>query len=197
MSTNDYEGGLLLLQDPESERSAVLDRLSQAVSLLGSPVDPRLIPTGGLSIGFAIRGARDGGGIAGLRNGISTVQADASAGGNVTFGADAQIARIILTTMKFDPVIRSAAIVRFSPIALAGLESMFLECAGFDPARVPPGIGTMDWGVASCCKEGVPDVIYNDGSGRTEGIIRILGEDPVVVANNILILSNRVLHSEL
>jgi hydroxymethylpyrimidine/phosphomethylpyrimidine kinase len=192
-----FKGGLLFLQDPASERNAVLDRLSQAVSLLGSPLDPRLIPSGGLSIGFAIRGARDSGGIAGLRNGISLEQANVSAGSNVTFGADAQIARIILTTMKFDPVIRSAAIVRFSAIALAGLESMFLECARFDPARVPPGIGTMDWGVASCCKDGVPDVIYNDGPGGTEGIIRILGEDPVVVANNILILSNRVLHSEL
>jgi|WetSurMetagenome_2_1015567.scaffolds.fasta_scaffold28378_5 thiamine-phosphate diphosphorylase len=185
------------LNDPESERSAVLDRLSQAVSLLGGPVDPRLIPSGGLSIGFAIRGARDNGGIAGLRNGISRGPSTPPAEGNVTFGADAQIARIILTTMKFDPVIRSAAMMRFSAIALAGLESMFFECARFDPARVPPGIGTMDWGVASCCKDGVPDVIYNDGFGGTEGIIRILGEDPVVVANNILILSNRVLHSEL
>jgi predicted fused transcriptional regulator/phosphomethylpyrimidine kinase len=186
-----------LLHDPASERRAVLDRLSQAVSLLGSPLDPRLIPAGGLSIGFAIRGARDSGGIAGLRNGIFTGPANPSAGGDITFDADAQITRIILTTMKFDPVIRSAAIVRFSTFALAGLESMFLECARFDPARVPPGIGTMAWGVASCCKDGVPDVIYNDGFGGNEGIIRILGEDPVVVANNILILSNRVLHSEL
>ena len=97
-----------LLQDPESERRAVLERLSQAVSLLGSPLDPRLIPSGGLSIGFAIRGARDNGGIAGLRNGISPGPSNPSTDGNVTFGADAQITRIILTTMKFEPVIFAA-----------------------------------------------------------------------------------------
>jgi predicted fused transcriptional regulator/phosphomethylpyrimidine kinase len=47
----------------------------------------------------------------------------------------------------------------------------------------------MDWGVAAACKNGVPDVIYPRG-GR--GAFIILGEDPVDVANNIIICSNRI-----
>ena len=184
------------MKDPESERKEILGRLEEAVVLLEG-TDPRLVLPGGLFIGYAIRGARDAGGIAALRPGICPGKKTQPAEGAVTFGADAQIARIIITTMKFDPAVRSAAMVRFSAASVAVLEAMFLDCATFDPARVRQGISTMDWGVASCCREGVPDVIYTRDYPGTEGIIRILGEDPVVVANNILILSNRVLHSEL
>jgi predicted fused transcriptional regulator/phosphomethylpyrimidine kinase len=184
------------LKDPESERKEVLGRLEEAVMLLEG-ADPRLALPEGLSIGYAIRGARDSGGIATLRPGIYPGKKTEPAGGTVIFGADAQISRIILTTMKFDPAVRSASMVRYSAVSIAILESMFLECVMFDPSRVPPGISTMDWGVASCCEDGVPDVIYTKEYRGAGGIIRILGEEPVVVANNILILSNRVLHSEL
>jgi hydroxymethylpyrimidine/phosphomethylpyrimidine kinase len=184
------------LKDTESERKEVLARLGQAVVLMEG-ADPRLVLAGGLSIGYAIRGARDTGSIAALRPGIYPGKEISSDEPLVAFGADAQITPIILTTMKFDPAVRSAAMVRYSAVSLAILESMFLECATFDPARVPPGISTMDWGVASCCEDGVPDVIYSKEYRGAGGIIRILGEGPVVVANNILILSNRVLHSEL
>jgi thiamine-phosphate diphosphorylase len=184
------------LKDPEAERNDVLGRLEEALRLLDG-IDPGLVLPGGLSIGFALRGARDPGGVAGVRSGIHPGETPPAGGGAAAFGADAQISPIILTTMKFDPAVRSAAIVRYSAASIAILESMFLECVTFDPSRVPPGISTMDWGVASCCKDGVPDVIYTREYREAAGVIRILGEDPVVVANNILILSNRVLHSEL
>jgi predicted fused transcriptional regulator/phosphomethylpyrimidine kinase len=184
------------VKDPESERNDALYLLEEAAVLLEG-TDPRLIPAAGLSVGYAIRGARDSGDIAGVSDGIRQGTKHSVSAGTVAFGVDAQIARIILTTMKFDTAVRSAAILRYSPVAIGVLESMFLECATFDPARVPPGISTMDWGVASCCEDGVPDVIYTKDYRGAEGIVRILGEDPVVVANNILILSNRVLHSEL
>ena len=54
------------------------------------------------------------------------------------------------------------------------------------------GISTMDWGIASCCKEGVPDVIFRKGANAAESRIVLLGEGPVDVANNIIICSNRI-----
>jgi len=182
--------------DPESERNTVLDRLAEAAGLLGG-MDSRLIPAKGLSFGFAIRGARDAGGIAGIRDGFRQGTTPSRTEGSISFGVDTRVAPVILTTMKFDSAVRSAALLRYSDVSISVLESMFLECVSFDPARVPPGISTMDWGVASCCEEGVPDVIFTTDYRGDGGIIRLLGEDPVVVANNILILSNRVLHSEL
>jgi hydroxymethylpyrimidine/phosphomethylpyrimidine kinase len=55
----------------------------------------------------------------------------------------------------------------------------------------------MDWGVASCCREGVPDVIYDRGAVGKEPMIRVLGEDPVTIAHNILKLSNRITYAQL
>ena len=55
----------------------------------------------------------------------------------------------------------------------------------------------MDWGIASCCREGVPDVCYDTGSAGKEGIIRLFAEDPVDVTNNIIMISNRIISIEL
>ena len=50
----------------------------------------------------------------------------------------------------------------------------------------------MDWGIASCCKDGVPDVIFSEGTGEKESRIILFGEGPADVANNIIICSNRI-----
>jgi len=54
----------------------------------------------------------------------------------------------------------------------------------------------MDWSIASCCKEGVPDVCYPNQWGD-ESVFIIFGEDPVDVSNNIIMISNRILNIEL
>lgn len=185
------------MTEPVQERSEVKDRLYRAVLLIEGSMDHRLIPSTGASIGYAIRGARDSNGVAAVKGGIVDLNGKPHAAGPCAFGADDRIAGIILTAMKFDPLVRSAAVIRFSENALAALGAMYLECASFDPKRESHGLSTMDWGVASCCKDEVPDVIYDRGMDQKVALVRILGEDPVDVANNILILSNRILHSEL
>ena len=176
--------------DPTSERTAVIARLEKAVSLLEPAISPKLIPPDGAQIGYAIRGARD-------KNGIAAVEGRiAGAGkpsGSCTFGTDEAIARILLTVMKFDPLRRSAALLRFSDRALDVLDGdLFLDCVAYDAAKAPKGISTMDWGIASCCRDEVPDVIYAENSQDPHAPLIILGEDPVEVANNIIICSNRV-----
>ena len=108
------------------------------------------------------------------------------------FGVDEQCARIVLTAMKFDSHMRSAATIRFSENALAMFKGMLLECTPLDRTQKDKGISTMDFGVASCCNEGVPDIIYDSGGNEKSGIMYIFGEDPVVVTNNIIICSNRI-----
>jgi len=51
----------------------------------------------------------------------------------------------------------------------------------------------MDWGVARCCREGVPDVIFDRGAVGKEPMIRILGEDPETVAKRIVQLGQRLM----
>jgi hydroxymethylpyrimidine/phosphomethylpyrimidine kinase len=185
------------MTNPAQEREEVLRELEYAVALLVRSMDARLIPLEGMSIAFAVRGARDTGGVAGVQGRINNDKGTPCPAGSCAFGTDEYGARIILTAMKFDPVMRSAATIGYSRAVIAALEDMFLECCAFSASHEPAGISSMDWGVASCCKDGVPDVIYNTGAKGKPSLIRLFGENPTDVANNIIICSNRVLHSEL
>jgi predicted fused transcriptional regulator/phosphomethylpyrimidine kinase len=185
------------MNDPGRERSDVLERLAQATVILEQSLDVRLIPAKGANLAYAIRGARDKNDVAVVRGGIINENGKPHAAGPCTFGGDEDAARLVLTAMKFDPTMRSAATLRFSKNTLKVLESLLLDCASFDRAQEPPGISTMDWGVASCCKEGVPDVCYDYGGKGKEAIIRILGENPIGVTNNIIMISNRIINIEL
>jgi hydroxymethylpyrimidine/phosphomethylpyrimidine kinase len=104
---------------------------------------------------------------------------------------------MILTAMRFDPAMRSAATLRCTPPIFNCLESLFFEVCTFDPAKEPPAITTMDWGVASCCRKGVPDVIANKPSAGRPALLRFFGEVPPDVATNIIMLSNRVINIEI
>lgn len=176
--------------DPTSERNAVIAQLGKALAPLADSISQTLIPPAGAQVGYAIRGARDKDGVAAV---VGRITGAGKPAGACSFGTDEEIARVILTIMKFDPLKRSAAILRFSERALDVLDNdLFLECASFDAARAPKGISTMDWGIASCCREEVPDVIYAKNCSDPNATLIILGEEPVEVANNIIICSNRV-----
>ena len=185
------------MKDPIRERSDALETLREAAGLLIRSLDIRLIPLHGTLLGYAIHGARDKNGVAAVTGGIVAGHEKPQAAGPCDFGVDEDIARIILTAMRFDPTIRSAATLRCSRNIQQVIESLLLECSSFEPAQKPPGISTMDWGVASCCKKGVPDVCYWRGEHGNESGIILFGEDPVDVANNIIMISNRIITIEL
>jgi hydroxymethylpyrimidine/phosphomethylpyrimidine kinase len=185
------------MNDPGRERSDVLERLSLATAILEQSLDVRLIPAKGANLAYAIRGARDKNDVAAVQGGIINENGKPHAAGPCTFAGDEDTARLVLTAMRFDPLMKSAATLRFSKNTLIVIESLLLECTSFDRTQEPPGISTMDWGVASCCKEGVPDVCYDYGGTGKEAIIRILGENPIGVTNNIIMISNRIINIEL
>jgi predicted fused transcriptional regulator/phosphomethylpyrimidine kinase len=186
-----------IMSDSSRERSDVVERLSQATLLMEQSLYVRFIPPGGVKFGYAIRGARDKEDVAAVQGGIINKDSKPRAAGPCVFGGDEDIARLVLTAMKFDPVMRSAATLRFSKNMLKVIEGLLFECSSFDTTKAPPGIRTIDWGVASCCKEGVPDVCYDYGGSEKEAIIRIFGEKPIDVANNIIMISNRIISIEL
>ena len=182
---------------PEQQRNDVLTRLSRAVVLLEESMDSRLVYGAGTNIGYAIPGARDSMGVAAVAGGLVVQKNAVRAAGACGFGADAEIAKILLTASKFDPEIRCAATIRYADAVRRVLEDMFLECCTIDPRGQPPGASTMDWGVASCCREGVPEAIVAPGISQETSVIHLFGENPAVVAGNIIMLSNRIIRIEL
>ena len=176
----------------DPDRTAVLERLKEAVGLLVDGMAPQLVPEVGTNIAYALPGARDPGDVAAVMGRIVRLKDRVHPVGEAAFGASDHMARVVLTVMKFDTRVRSAANVRYSPETVSVLEDLMLEICSFDREREPSGVRTMDWGVAFCCQDGVPDVIYDRGAVGKEPMIRVLGEDPVMVARNILKLSRRI-----
>ncbi|MDV4343665.1 phosphomethylpyrimidine kinase [Methanoculleus sp. YWC-01] len=179
------------------DRGAVIGRLNEAVTLLTERMDARLIPEVGMNIVYALPDARSKADVAGVLGRIVRLGEAVHPVGEIAFGASDHMARIVITTMRFDPSIRSAANIRFAETILPELENLLFEVCSFDREKEPPGVQTMDWGVASCCRESVPDIIYDRGAVGKEPMIRVLGEDPVMVAHNILKLSNRITYAQL
>lgn len=178
--------------DPAQERNTTLALLQEATTRLKSLPDNRLIPPDGISFGYALRGARDTNGVAAVIGGIRS-DAMVISTGACAFGTSEPVVPIILTAMKFDPVIRSAALLQYSGRALRVFEDdLFLECCSVTTESKNPGIGTMDWGIASCCKKGVPDIVCRRSARDQESRIILFGESPNVVVNNIIICSNRI-----
>ncbi len=181
----------------EEERRKIIDSLEEAVALIVERMDVRLIPEVGMNIVYALPDAREPEDAAGVLGRIVRLGDTVHPVGEVAFGASGHVARFVLTAMRFDPRIRSAANIRFSDTLLAELDNLLFEVCSFDRTKEPPGVQTMDWGVASCCREGVPDIIYDRGAAGLEPMIRVFGEDPVMVAQNILKLSNRITYAQL
>ncbi len=174
------------------DREPVLRALQEGVRSLCLGMDVRLIPEVGSNIAYALPAARDPGQVAAVEGRIVRLSGRPHAVGEVSFGASDHVARIVLTAMRFDPQVRCAANICYSPATVRMLEEMLLEVCTFDRSSEPPGVKTMDWGVASCCREGVPDVIYDLGSVGKEPMIRLLGENPDAVVKNILKVSARM-----
>ena len=185
------------MMSPEQQRSEVILRLSQAVGTLSGAMDHRLALGAHANVGYALTGARDSTGVAAVKGGLGVQNEVVRAAGDCVFDADPLIARVILSAAKFDPAMRSAAVIRYSDKLPDVLEDMFIECCTVDRCRQPAGISTMDWGVASCCKDGVPEAVIDPGSSPDTSAIYLFGETPGDVTGNIIMLSNRIIHIEL
>jgi Uncharacterized conserved protein len=175
----------------DRERQEVLDSLCEALTLMQRSMYGALVPDSGSNIAYATSKARDLRDVASFRDRILRSGDQIVVTGLPSFGEHTEVAGIVLTAMKFDPDIRSGAVVRFSQKTVDVLKDLFYEVCCFDRAREPPGISTMDWGVASCCREGVPDVIFDCGAPGKEALIRIFAENPVEVVNIIAKIRSR------
>ena len=104
--------------------------------------------------------------------------------GCIAFGASSHIARIVLTAMHYNDLMRASMNIRYSEEALFSCKNIGLSIASFRREDEPEGVSTMEWGVSDAIKRfgKVPDVIYDKGGVGKEAMIRILGPDAVEVA---------------
>jgi predicted fused transcriptional regulator/phosphomethylpyrimidine kinase len=167
-------------------REGVSEALREAASLIAAEADPRLNPEGGIRMGYALPGAA-------TQNDVCTTDSNTT---SVRFGADPGVARAILTIIRHEGCLRSVAAVRCTKEILRCItDDLVLDVSSYSYA--PPGSGTMDWGVESCCRAGVPDVIYRQKTAKKEPLLWIVAETPADVARNIIMLSGCISYTSL
>jgi hydroxymethylpyrimidine/phosphomethylpyrimidine kinase len=169
----------------DTTRESITRELNEIADRLKEKKIPPIDQNGGIIIASAPPGAR------------AADQVVVLSGSGITSSPDNPAARMVLTAMRFDPAMRCVAVIRYSEEIIRVCESMLLEIGTFDRAREPPGIPTIDWGVAFCCEQikGVPDVIYDVGYREKVPLIRILGENPTTVSAMLNRIITRIMNT--
>ena len=167
-----------------TDQSAVLKALQKAH---GRVLDvPRyLLPKEGITLAYAVQDPRSAKDVAVVR------------GSGAGFGVDEHIVRILLTTTRFDPDVRAAGIIRYTEEIGEVVRETLRDVAEYDPLKFPPGISSMDWGIASCVRNGAPLAIMSSGTRENPPVIRLLGTTPDEVANRILIIAERLTYIDI
>lgn len=172
-----------LLSDARKFR--VIINIEQALDLIKKcPGFSNLIPEVGCNIAMGVPDASSISDVAAVSGRIVRLNNAPHAVGCVAFGASSHIARIVLTAMHYNDLIRAAMNIRYSNEAIGACEDLGLRTGSFSREEEPAGVSTMEWGVSeSIKKEGsVPDVIYDKGGIGKEAMIRLLGKDALEVA---------------
>jgi len=173
-------------RETEGDRASVLARLSDAlVTIVRSAPAPALQPAGGIELAYALPRAE-------LPADIAAVVFVPGCTGIPTFGGTNEAVRCLLTARRFEARIRATGVIRNSREAEKILEELLLQVCSYDRSREPPGITVMHWGVAGCCREGVPDAVYDPGGRGAEGLIRLFAEDPAEIAQRITAIIRRL-----
>ncbi|UUX92367.1 thiamine-phosphate synthase family protein [Methanoplanus endosymbiosus] len=175
------------------EKEEIFRRIKTALKILKDDLEPEIIPESGMAIAFALENAIDPQEVFGPSERVTVSEEKITIPSGIVPGADEEISAVILTAVKYDRTIRSAANIRYSEELIRAVSDYFPDVRSFDPEREPPTAASMDWGVAACCGEdNIPDVIFNRESTLREGRILIFGEDPVETVRNIINLQRRI-----
>ena len=181
----------------EAARYYVLKALEEAAARLQTEDISSLIPEVMTNLGYAAPYAEGFSDVAAFPGRILKIPQGVLIPAPPAFGASRHIASIILTAMKTHPDLRAAMNIKYFENIDEIAPLLNLRLAYFDRSQEPPAVknregGSLAWGVASVLKPGEPppDLIADKGEKGKEAMIRILGENPMQVAEKALALKN-------
>ncbi|WP_319508151.1 bifunctional hydroxymethylpyrimidine kinase/phosphomethylpyrimidine kinase [uncultured Methanolobus sp.] len=177
-----------------SERYTVLQDMKEGVRILTECRDfAGLIPEVGCNIAMALPASRSTADIAAVTGRIVKVKGTAQVVGDIEFGASSHVARIILASMKYDPIFRAAVNIRYSEQIIDICKELDFSISSFSREEEPEDAHTMDWGTANAIEThgGIPDIISDKGGIGKEAMIRIIGHSATEVAHKAAKIAER------
>lgn len=146
-----------------------------------------LVPEVGINFAYALPFAESLEEVCALSRRIVREGDGVSSPGCPEFGASTHVARIILTAMRFNPLMMSAANLKYDERMIKRCDEMGLSVGHFRREYEPGGVSSMTWGTEQAISEKgeVPDIICDKGEVGKEPMCRILGTDPSDVLSKI------------
>jgi hydroxymethylpyrimidine/phosphomethylpyrimidine kinase len=168
--------GLSVLPTSIDQRFKVTADLKKCVDRLYKILPENLIPNVGINFVYALPDATTLTDVCGVKDRIQTLHEHAEVG----FGYSDHMARVVLTTMKFDTRIRSCMNIKYSPQIVSACKKLNFKVKYFSRKDEPPDARTMEWCTSKSIEElgYVPDIIYDLGSPTKEPMVRVLGKNP-------------------
>ncbi|HEY6586322.1 MAG TPA: bifunctional hydroxymethylpyrimidine kinase/phosphomethylpyrimidine kinase [Candidatus Methanoperedens sp.] len=169
----------------DAQRFSVIRNIEQALDLItNSQGFSDMIPEVGCNIAMGIPDAYSVSDVAAVSGRIVRLKNEPHAVGCIAFGASSHIARIVLTAMHYNDLMRASMNIRYSEEALFACKDLGFSITSFRREDEPEGVSTMEWGVSDAINRvgKVPDVIYDKGGVGKEAMIRLLGRDAMEVA---------------
>lgn len=167
-----------------------IENLKKAVEIIQNSEEfAAFIPEVRSNIVMAKENAKGVNDVAGIPGRITIVHGKPRAFMEPEFGVSSHMARLVLSTMKYDPSIRSAMNIKYSPKIIEICEKLGLKVSFYDRNEEPEDVrqvegGTIPWGVETAIKRigDIPDIIYHRGAWGKEPSITLIGTSAVDVA---------------
>jgi len=120
-----------------------------------------------------------------VKSGNSVIQA-----GDLVFGGSQHVATALIEVSKKFPDIRSAINIKYEPKLITKAKKRKMSVLTYDRKKESKNSklkenSSISWGVSSCLKSEMPDIIYHKGDLGKEPMIIVFGNTPTEVVKKI------------
>lgn len=175
------------------EKEAMRMEMEKTLSLLLEARLARLIPEVRSNLCYALPGALSFFDVLAVPGRISAVGDKLVVYKDPAFGASRHVARVVLAAMKRNPEMRAAMNIKYSKEIISACMRTGVTLASFDRRKEPKSVkeregASLDWGTEAALKSVsyFPDAIYDEGDVGKEPMVRVLGRNPLEVANKVI-----------
>jgi hydroxymethylpyrimidine/phosphomethylpyrimidine kinase len=173
-----------------AERMEVLDDLRQAIQMLEESITfYRLIPESQSNIAMSLREPESLLDVAAVPGRIVKLGKRVKASAAPEFDVSRHVASAILVAIQYDPSIRAAMNVAYTPTIVRVAQDLGLAISYYERAKEPDDVknkegATIPWGTEQAIKriQRVPNLLYHTGDYGKEPMCAILGKSALEVA---------------
>lgn len=160
-------------------------QMRECVTINGIPNDPFVLL-------YALPKAKGPEDVAGIKRECLMEEKEENTNFGYSFHVDTPLSHALLSVLRFDPDIRSAAGMAYFASLPEILDEMLYDVRYTGDSLKRSDTSLLDFSVASCCrKNDVPDLIITRSHGRA-GAVWLFGENPREVVTSLIKISGRI-----